>query len=143
MALSLKSSFGGIVSDATIEETTLRDPIAVKKGSILKRYRVEKSLTQREVAYRIEVSPGWLSGVETGRTASPGTKHLEDLVYELDRNMTGFFKEVEESVMRASDCIHCGTSFGKPHACMNASARTLLHRKSAVSLVKGRKLKRA
>lgn len=63
-------------------------------GEKIKRLRIEKQLTQEELANRCELSKGFISQVENDLT-SPSIATLMDILETLGTNLTNFFKEDE------------------------------------------------
>jgi len=53
-------------------------------GDILRDLRLEEGLGLRELARRINTSPGYLSDVENGRTAPPSEKVIVDMARALN-----------------------------------------------------------
>ncbi|WMJ80435.1 XRE family transcriptional regulator [Clostridium sp. MB40-C1] len=64
-------------------------------GEKIKRLRVEKGLTQIELANRCELSKGFISQVERDLT-SPSIATLVDILECLGTNLKDFFNDVEE-----------------------------------------------
>ncbi|GAA0180758.1 XRE family transcriptional regulator [Clostridium sediminicola] len=64
-------------------------------GKKIKAIRVEKGLTQEEVADRCELSKGFISQVERDLT-SPSIATLSDMLESLGTNLKEFFSEPEE-----------------------------------------------
>ncbi|MCY6371425.1 helix-turn-helix domain-containing protein [Clostridium ganghwense] len=64
-------------------------------GEKIKRLRVEKGLTQMELASRCELSKGFISQVERDLT-SPSIATLVDLLECLGTNLKDFFNDTEE-----------------------------------------------
>lgn len=64
-------------------------------GEKIKRLRVEKQLTQEELANRCELSKGFISQVERDLT-SPSIATLTDILDVLGTDLTGFFSEDEQ-----------------------------------------------
>jgi transcriptional regulator with XRE-family HTH domain len=72
-------------------------------GEKIKRLRVEKALTQEELACRCELSKGFISQVERDLT-SPSIATLTDILDVLGTNLTEFFREdKEEKVVFTKD----------------------------------------
>lgn len=67
----------------------------MKIGEKIKRLRVEKNLTQEELANRCELSKGFISQVERDLT-SPSIATLVDILESLGTNLKDFFNEIEE-----------------------------------------------
>lgn len=61
-------------------------------GDKIKRIRIEKQLTQEELANRCELSKGFISQIERELT-SPSIATLTDILDALGTNLTEFFKE--------------------------------------------------
>ncbi|MGL5152707.1 MAG: helix-turn-helix domain-containing protein [Clostridium sp.] len=64
-------------------------------GEKIKRMRIEKGLTQEELANRCELSKGFISQLENDLT-SPSIATLVDLLEILGTNLTDFFSEAQE-----------------------------------------------
>ncbi|MBA7699705.1 hypothetical protein ES703_108404 [subsurface metagenome] len=64
-----------------------RETIAIN----LKRYRLFKGLSQKELAKRIGVTSDTLSKLETGRQENPGLKYLRSICRELDISIEELF----------------------------------------------------
>ena len=64
-------------------------------GDKIRRLRVQKQLTQEELANRCELSKGFISQVENDLT-SPSIATLMDILEILGTNLTEFFSEKEE-----------------------------------------------
>ena len=64
-------------------------------GEKIKRLRIEKNLTQEELANRCELSKGFISQVERDLT-SPSIATLVDILESLGTNLKDFFNEIEE-----------------------------------------------
>lgn len=81
-------------------------------GEKIKRLRIEKQLTQEELANRCELSKGFISQIERDLT-SPSIATLTDILDALGTNLTEFFKEdcVEKIVFTKDDM--CETSDDK------------------------------
>ena len=63
-------------------------------GEKIKELRIERGLTQEELADRAELSKGFISQVERDLT-SPSIATLEDIVISLGTDLTSFFSEKE------------------------------------------------
>ena len=63
-------------------------------GEKIKELRIERGLTQEELADRAELSKGFISQVERDLT-SPSIATLEDIVISLGTDLTAFFSEKE------------------------------------------------
>ena len=61
-------------------------------GEKIKELRIERGLTQEELADRAELSKGFISQVERDLT-SPSIATLEDIVISLGTDLTSFFSE--------------------------------------------------
>ncbi|MGL4771967.1 MAG: helix-turn-helix domain-containing protein [Clostridium sp.] len=64
-------------------------------GEKIRRMRIEKGLTQEELANRCELSKGFISQVENDLT-SPSIATLVDILEILGTNLTDFFSETQE-----------------------------------------------
>ena len=64
-------------------------------GSSLKKIRLNKEYTIKEVAQRINVSPSLLSQIENGKI-TPSLQSLEELLKFYAINFSDFFKQVEQ-----------------------------------------------
>ncbi|WP_300382918.1 XRE family transcriptional regulator [Clostridium sp.] len=64
-------------------------------GTKIRRLRIEKQLTQEELANRCELSKGFISQVENEIT-SPSIATLIDILETLGTNLTEFFSDVSE-----------------------------------------------
>ncbi|OPJ59191.1 helix-turn-helix domain-containing protein [Clostridium oryzae] len=64
-------------------------------GDKIKRLRIEKELTQEELANRCELSKGFISQIERDLT-SPSIATLTDILEVLGTNLPEFFKEEKE-----------------------------------------------
>ena len=64
-------------------------------GEKIRRLRIEKQLTQEELANRCELSKGFISQVENDLT-SPSIATLIDILEILGTNLTEFFSEASE-----------------------------------------------
>lgn len=78
-------------------------------GEKIKRLRIEKQLTQEELANRCELSKGFISQIERDLT-SPSIATLTDILAALGTNLTEFFKEdCEEKIVFTKEDM-CETS---------------------------------
>ena len=64
-------------------------------GDKIKQLRIERGLTQEELADRAELSKGFISQVERDLT-SPSIATLEDIIISLGSDLTTFFSEKEK-----------------------------------------------
>ena len=64
-------------------------------GEKIKRMRIEKQLTQEELANRCELSKGFISQVENNLT-SPSIATLIDILEILGTNLREFFNEIDD-----------------------------------------------
>lgn len=64
-------------------------------GEKIRRMRIEKGLTQEELANRCELSKGFISQVENDLT-SPSIATLVDILEVLGTNLTNFFSDTQE-----------------------------------------------
>ncbi|MDD4290740.1 MAG: helix-turn-helix domain-containing protein [Clostridia bacterium] len=72
-------------------------------GKKLKRIRLQRGLTQEELALRCELTKGYISQLEND-IASPSIATLEDILSVLGENMEGFFtSESEEKIVFTED----------------------------------------
>lgn len=67
----------------------------MKIGDKIRRLRIEKQLTQEELANRCELSKGFISQVENDLT-SPSIATLMDILEILGTNLTEFFSDAKE-----------------------------------------------
>ena len=67
-------------------------------GEKIKRMRIEKQLTQEELANRCELSKGFISQLENNLT-SPSIATLIDILEILGTNLREFFNEIEKSIV--------------------------------------------
>ena len=67
----------------------------LKIGDKIRRLRIEKQLTQEELANRCELSKGFISQVENDLT-SPSIATLMDILEILGTNLTEFFSDAKE-----------------------------------------------
>ena len=66
----------------------------MKIGHKLKRLRISNSLTQDELASRIDLSKGFISQIEND-SASPSIATLEDILEVLGISPTEFFSDID------------------------------------------------
>lgn len=71
-------------------------------GDKIRRLRVEKQLTQEELANRCELSKGFISQVENDLT-SPSIATLMDILEILGTNLTEFFSDAKEERVTFKD----------------------------------------
>lgn len=83
-------------------------------GEKIKRLRLQRGLTQEELADRCELSKGFISLVERDLT-SPSIQTLQDLLSSLGSDLSAFFaRDVDEKVV-----------FGDDDICVKEDAETL------------------
>ena len=74
-------------------------------GAKIKRLRLQRGLTQEELADRCELSKGFISLVERDLT-SPSITTLQDMLASLGSDLSGFFqKEADEKIVFGDDDI--------------------------------------
>ena len=75
-------------------------------GSKIKSMRMEKQLTQEELANRCELSKGFISQLENNLT-SPSIATLIDILEILGTNLREFFNEIDprELLLRRKICL--------------------------------------
>jgi len=77
----------------------MQEDILIQISTRLKSLRREKRITIQELADRAEVSKGWISQIENGRTV-PSLTVLVDIVKSLGVNLSEFFSEIKLSETR-------------------------------------------
>lgn len=78
----------------------------MKIGNKLKELRIQKGLTQEELADRAELSKGFISQLERDLT-SPSIATLVDILQVLGTDLNKFFSEKTEE----PDCVQCSGLF--------------------------------
>lgn len=73
----------------------MMEGVIVEIGEKIRRLRIEKQLTQEELANRCELSKGFISQVENDLT-SPSIATLIDILEILGTNLTEFFSDASE-----------------------------------------------
>ena len=71
----------------------MQEDILIQISNRIKKLRREKRITIQELAERADVSKGWISQIENGRTV-PSLTVLVDIVKSLDINLGQFFGEI-------------------------------------------------
>jgi transcriptional regulator with XRE-family HTH domain len=74
-------------------------------GVMIKELRLQKQLTQEELADRCELTKGYISQLENDLT-SPSITTLTDILLAVGTNLSDFFSSVEEEKLSFSDDDH-------------------------------------
>lgn len=77
----------------------MQEDILIQISNRIKRLRRQKRITIQELADRADVSKGWISQIENGRTV-PSLTVLVDIVKSLDVNLGQFFGDIRLSETR-------------------------------------------
>lgn len=74
-----------------------------KIGKNIKKYRLEKGLTQRELADKLLLSESFIAKLESITYQSISIDTLEQIAKALDKNITNFFDEDEKKETKEKD----------------------------------------
>lgn len=74
-----------------------------KIGKNIKKYRLEKGLTQRELADKLLLSESFIAKLESITYQSISIDTLEQIAKALDKNITNFFDEEEKKEVKGKD----------------------------------------